>query len=290
MTAVVFANFSYAYSGTEKVLDTIDATIEKGSFTVITGPSGAGKTTMCLAIAGAVPHYFGGSIAGAVLVNGMNTAERGMNDLAQYVGTVLEDYESQLVTMTVGEEVAFSLENQGMASSEIRTRVTEALALVGLSGLENREVTALSGGQRQRLVIAGVLAAQPDILVLDEPASALDPQGANELYALLGQINREQGITIIVVEHDLSRVLAYADQYILLSDGKVLQIGAAETVLRYMRDKETFCQAIPPLWQLKLAIEAETGVAFSNWQTEAEAVAELKSYLRHYRGGVSRSA
>lgn len=290
MSAVVFEAFSYAYPGTDKVLDHIDLTVPRGAFTVITGPSGAGKTTLCLAVCGAVPHYFGGALAGTVRVNGGKTTDSTMHDLARQVGTVLEDYESQLVTMTVFEEVAFSLENQGINEKETARRVADALALVGLSGFEDREVASLSGGQKQRLVIASVLAAAPDILVLDEPASALDPQGAEELYRLLGRLNVEQGITIIVVEHDLSRVLPYASDFVLMTGGRIIASGPPSDVLYYMGRRQVYQEGVPPLWQLKLKLEAETGVSFGNWRSEAEAAQEIKAWLSACRQGAAKSA
>lgn len=276
MKHIVFKDFSYAYKGKDKVLDTINLTIPQGSFTVITGPSGAGKTTLCLAIAGVVPHYFGGSLAGTVLVNEMQTLKVDMCQLAQRVGIVLEDYESQLVTMTVSEEVAFSLENQGMARQEIICRTQSVLGMVGLAGMEKAKVGNLSGGQKQRLAIASVLAAQPEILVLDEPSSALDPEGAESLYALLAELNAQNGMTVVVVEHDLSRVLAFAKQLVLLVDGRIVAEGTMESVMSFMGHTKTFVEGIPALWQLKLLLEAEAGYRLRDWRTEQDAVADLQ--------------
>jgi energy-coupling factor transport system ATP-binding protein len=202
----------------------------------------------------------------------------------------MEDYESQLVAMTVEEEVAFALENQGLKREDIAQQVKEVLNLTGLSGLDKWSVADLSGGQKQRLVIAGVLAAKPDILVLDEPASALDPEGTENLYTLLGSLNQEHGITVVVVEHDLARVLAYADQFVLLMAGKLVQVGTAGEVLTHMWQQQVFCEAVPPLWQLKLSLEATEGVRFADWQTEQQAIEELQQYLGAHQEGESRSA
>lgn len=276
MPDISLRSFSYAYHHPKKVLHNINITVEKGSFTVILGPSGAGKTTLCLAVAGAVPHYFGGSSAGEVHVAGIHTQKSTMHDLALTVGTVLQDYETQLVTMTVEEEVSFSLENRGTDPVEITHRVKEVLEKVGLIGYEKELVTDLSGGQKQRLVLASVLATNPNILVLDEPTSALDPEGTASLYRLLGKLNKEQGITILVVEHDIATLLPYADQFILLENGQLILSDTPENVLYFMNTNQIFAEAIPPLWQLKFLLEKQTPYKFSPWRQEQDAIAELE--------------
>lgn len=279
MSAIALQNFSYAYNHPKRVLDNINLSIEEGSFSVLLGPSGAGKTTLCLAVAGAVPHYFGGSSAGKVHVAGINTQESSMQQLALTVGTVLQDYETQLVTMTVEEEVAFSLENMGISPEEITHRVKESLLKVGLIGYEKQDVTDLSGGQKQRLVLASVLATNPKILVLDEPTSALDPEGTGSLYKLLSELNQEHGITVLVVEHDIATVLPYADQFILLENGQLVFSSTPEKVLTFMAKNQVFTEAIPPLWQLKLMLEELTTQQFNPWHREEEAIAQLREAL-----------
>lgn len=279
MSDIILENFSYAYHHPKKVLHNINITVKSGSFSVVIGPNGAGKTTLCLAIAGAIPHYFGGSSAGTVHVAGINTQKSSMHDLALTVGTVLQDYETQLVTMTVEEEVAFSLENIGTDPRVIAERVKESLEKVGLTGYDKELVTDLSGGQKQRLVLASVLATNPNILVLDEPTSALDPEGTASLYRLLGELNKEHGITILVVEHDIATLLPYADQFILLENGQLVLSDSPEKVLSFMNHKQIFIEAIPPLWQLKFLLEKQTTYQFSPWRLEQDAVTELQEVL-----------
>ncbi|WP_378951469.1 energy-coupling factor ABC transporter ATP-binding protein [Pelosinus sp. sgz500959] len=279
MSDISLQNFSYAYNHPKKVLHNINLTVESGSFSVVLGPSGAGKTTLCLAIAGAVPHYFGGSSAGEVHVAGIHTQKSTMHDLALTVGTVLQDYETQLVTMTVEEEVAFSLENIGTNPIEIAQRVKDSLEKVGLTGYDKEPVTALSGGQKQRLVLASVLATNPKILVLDEPTSALDPEGTASLYRLLGELNKEHGITILVVEHDIATLLPYADQFILLENGQLILSDTPENVLSFMNSQQIFVEAIPPLWQLKFQLEKQTTTQFGPWRREQDAITELRQFL-----------
>lgn len=287
MPAITLQNFSYAYHHPAKVLDTINFSVESGSFTAILGPSGAGKTTVCLAIAGAVPHYFGGSLSGSVTVHGTDTRHATMPGLAQTVGTVLQDYETQLVTLTVEEEVAFGLYNLGRRPDEVALAAKDALAKVGLNGFEQAETASLSGGQKQRLVLASVLAAKPKILVLDEPASALDPEATHSLYQLLNELNKNHGITIVVVEHEISQILPYANQFILLDHGRLMEAGSPEKVLTAMYDRQIFTEAIPPLWQLKFQLEKATGYRFAAWQTEQAAIDEIRSV---WEKGASKSA
>lgn len=276
---ISFDTFSFAYGGKTQALKDVSLTVPAGSFTVITGAGGAGKTTLCLSIAGLVPHYFGGAVGGSLLINGVNTLQQRVVELAETVGIVMEDYESQLVTMTVEEEAAFSLENRGAATAEIGQRVKEALAMVGLTGQEKKEVVSLSGGQKQRLAIAAVLATRPSILVLDEAASALDPEGAAELYTLLSDLNRQHHLTVIVVEHDLSKVLPYATQLVLMEEGGIGAAGPAAEVLRYMARQDSCREGLPSLWALKLHLEAASGQPFGDWRQEAEAIPELIRYM-----------
>ena len=225
--ALKFEQFTYSYPRRTAVLQDIDLAISAGSFTVLTGPNGAGKTALCRAAAGIIPHYYGGSLSGRVYVMGQDTRTTGIAVLATMTGILLEDYETQLVAMTVEEEVAFALENMGLPPAEIKIRVSSSLEQVGLAGLERRETAALSGGQKQRLVLASLLATKPSILILDEPASALDPKGRSELYALLHRLHQEEGLTVLAVEHDLACVLPYADQFVFLQEGFIASQGDA---------------------------------------------------------------
>ncbi|MCE5286616.1 MAG: energy-coupling factor ABC transporter ATP-binding protein [Pelosinus sp.] len=280
MAIIKAENFSYAYKHPHKVLDSINLAVEPGSFSVIIGPSGAGKTTLCLAVAGAVPQYFGGSSAGAFEVAGHDIRKTPMHTLALTVGSVLQDYETQLVAMTVEEEVAFSLENQGIDPAEIQLRVTKILAKVGLTGYEKSEVASLSGGQKQRLILASILVTKPKILVLDEPTSALDPQGIASLYRLLSALNKETAMTILVVEHNIAATLPYADHFILLANGALIKNGTPDEVLSLMAKENIFCEAIPPLWQLKFFLESHTNLKLEAWDSEEAASKELTKLLQ----------
>ncbi|SDE92062.1 energy-coupling factor ABC transporter ATP-binding protein [Sporomusa acidovorans] len=286
---VSFEHFSYAYPHSGVVLDDISLSIPKGAFTVITGPSGAGKTSLALAIAGVVPHYFGGRQGGTVRVGNIISAQSSMGELAEHVGTVLADYESQLVALTAAEEVAFGLETSGLSRSQIAGRVKEALAMVGLDGMEEREVAGLSGGQKQRLAIASVLVTSPEILVLDEPASALDPEGAAGIYELLYELNC-QGKTIIVVEHQLARILPYASQVVVLQAGSLVFAGDLGQTMAFMWQKPELRLGVPPLWTIKLMLEEQTGLTLAAWKNESQAAEELNRLTGACVKGVAKSA
>ena len=282
MEAVRFEDFSYQYPKTGQGLDRVTLSVPKGSFTVVTGTNGSGKTTLCLAMTGLVPHFFGGAMSGRVLVEGQNTAERAVADTAANVGLVMEDYESQLVALTVFDEVAFALENAAVPAHLIRDRVLAALESVGLAGLEERELSALSGGQKQRLAVASVLVSRPAILVLDEPTSALDPEGAADLYELVARLNREQGITVVVSEHDLARALPHADSVVVMAAGRVALAGPLNEVLARMLSEQIYEAAVPSLRRLKAALETEQR-QFSAWMTAGEAAAEINACLKSTR-------
>ena len=278
MDAVQFEDFSYHYPKTGTGLDQVTLSIPVGSFTVLAGANGSGKTTLCMAMTGLVPHFFGGSMSGQVRVDGLVTTDRPVSDIAAGVGFVMEDYESQLVALTVFDEVAFALENTAVPAELIRVQVAEALAAVGLTGLEDRELSALSGGQKQRLAVASVLASQPKILVLDEPTSALDPEGSEDLYSLLAQLNKEKGITVIVADHDLAQALPHADRMVVMESGRVALTGTLDEVLGRMLSEQVYPAAVPALRRLKAVLETATR-KYSSWTSADEAAAEINASL-----------
>ncbi len=255
-------HLTYTYPFSEKpVLSDVNLSVQKGDFVVLTGSNGAGKTTLLMSMIGAIPHYYGGTMRGMVFTDGHATTQTNISDLASSIGVILADYGAQIVTMTVGEEMAFTLENHGFAPEEIRKRSKEALSMVHLDGLEERKVTKLSGGQRQRLAIAAVLAEEPKVLVFDEPTSALDPEGVREFYELVGSLNREYGLTVIVAEHHLEAVLPYAKKFVLIDEGKIISEGSPETVMRCMYEHHIYEEAVPDLFRAELDLEKD-GVRF----------------------------
>jgi energy-coupling factor transport system ATP-binding protein len=192
------------------------ATIRPGEFILVVGPSGSGKSTLLRCINGLVPHFYGGNWSGRLEVFGRNpvaAAPRGMSDL---VGFVVQDPEAQFVVDTVEDELAFAMENHAVPAAIMRKRVEEVLDQMGIAHLRYRRISGLSGGEKQRVAIAAVLALQPEVLVLDEPTSQLDPQAAEEVLVALRHLNEDLGLTVVLSEHRLERVAQYADRILYL--------------------------------------------------------------------------
>lgn len=269
---------SYIYNKQKTpVLDDVTLAIHKGDFLVIAGESGSGKSSLCMAMTGAIPHYFGGVMKGMVYVDGKATTQTTISDLASKVGAMLDDYDSQIVTMTVEEEIAFSLENQGMSASEIKEAIVESLEKVNMTEYRQRQISSLSGGQRQRLVIASVLATNPDILVFDEPTSALDPEGTRDFYELIHELNAVYGHTIVVIEHTLEAAVPYANRLVLIDHGHIVSDVTVENTLRYMYDHNIYTSAIPKVFLCQLNLE-KAGCQFTEpWLSTEAAVQAVKS-------------
>jgi energy-coupling factor transporter ATP-binding protein EcfA2 len=172
-----------------------------------------------------------GGIEGTVIVAGRDTAQMQVRELARTVGIVFDNPEFQLSQVTVREEIALGLENTGVPRDEMLRRIGEVLAIVGLTGYEDRSPMTLSGGQQQRLAIAAALAMYPQVLVLDEPTSNLDPIGKEEVFAVAARLNRERGMTIVIVEHEVEVLAAYADRIVVMSEGRVVLNGSPREIL-----------------------------------------------------------
>jgi len=219
-------NLTYTYAGrTEPSIQDVSITIEKGEFVVLTGPSGCGKTTLCRCLNGLVPHFYGGKLEGELVAAGLKVTEHPISELALHVGLVFQNPENQLFALSVEKDVAFGLENIGMPRDEIRKRVDWALEMAGIKDLRDRAPHELSGGQQQRVAIASVLAMQPEIMVLDEPTSFLDPLGAQTIFEVISKLNKQLGITVILVEHRLDLASKYANHVIIMDKGKVVLDG-----------------------------------------------------------------
>jgi len=192
---------------------------------ILTGPSGCGKTTLCRCFNGLVPHFYNGNLDGKIIVAGLDVSEHQIHEIARHVGLVFQNPENQLFALSVEKDVAFGLENFAMPRDEMRKRVDWALEMAGISNLTERPPHELSGGQQQRVAIASVLAMQPDIIILDEPTSFLDPLGAEKIFEVISNLNKKLGITIILVEHRLDLAAKYANRVIVMNKGEVALAG-----------------------------------------------------------------
>ncbi|MGI8937102.1 MAG: ABC transporter ATP-binding protein, partial [Iamia sp.] len=213
------------------VLDTIDLAIADGEVVLVVGGSGSGKSTLLRTVNGLVPHATGGRFRGAVSVGSLDVTALRPRDMAGSVGFVHQDPEAQVVVDEVEHDVAFVLENLGMGESEMRRRVEEVLDAVGIAALRHRSPSTLSGGERQRCAVAGALAAAPAVLVLDEPTSMLDPQGADDVLAAVARLADDLGTTVVMAEHRLERAAPMADRAVVLTHGRVTADGIPGPVL-----------------------------------------------------------
>jgi energy-coupling factor transport system ATP-binding protein len=217
---IEFDRVSVTYDGeTEPAIRDVSLTVPEGELALVIGRTGSGKSTLLRTINGLVPHFTGGTLAGRVMVNGRDTRKYRPRDLADVVGIVGQDPMAGFVTDTVEDELAYSMESLGVAPDVMRRRVEETLDLLGLADVRDRALTSLSGGQRQRTAIGAALTSHPAVLVLDEPTSALDPQAAEEVLAALQRLVHDLGVTVVMAEHRLERVIQYADRVIEVPGG-----------------------------------------------------------------------
>lgn len=231
MSALTYTDVSFSFPPAIPALDRVQLGVEPGELFLLVGPSGSGKSTLLRTTNGLVPHSTGGRLDGEVVVFGRSTRTHRPRELADVVGFVHQDPEAQFVVDRVDVDVAFALENLGVAPALMRTRVDEALEAVGVTHLRDRAPDTLSGGERQRVAIAGALAAAPQALVLDEPTSQLDPQGADDVLAAIARLNADEGLTVLLAEHRLERVARLADRAARLDEGRIVDIGATASVV-----------------------------------------------------------
>ena len=215
------------------ILKGLNLDVKEGEFVVITGPNESGKTTLCLTLNALIPYNYLGAFKGHVRVAGMDTRDHKTSELAAKVGMVFQDPDCQFITLSVDTEVAFGPENFGLPVGEIQERVDWALRAVRMEDHKYKPPRALSGGQKQRVAIAAALAMRPDILVLDEPTSNLDPVGKAEVLEIISELRKEIKLTAIIVEHNVEDCVAFADRFILMYDGKIELSGPPEEFLEH---------------------------------------------------------
>ncbi|MEM2320741.1 MAG: ATP-binding cassette domain-containing protein [Candidatus Bathyarchaeia archaeon] len=257
MAIIEARGLTYIYPFAEKpAIEDVNLAIEEGEFVLLTGPSGCGKTTLCRCFNGLIPHFYGGRLEGEVIVAGLRTTEHPTYELAKHVGMVFQNPENQLFALTVEKDVAFGLENLGLPRDEIRRRVDWALKVTGIYELRDRAPFELSGGQQQRVAIASVLAMQPEVIVLDEPTSFLDPLSARTILETVHQLKRELGITVILVEHRLDLAARYANRIIVMDRGRIILDGEPRRV--FLDDRVRLVGVgLPKVIRLYLALKRD---------------------------------
>ena len=262
---ILFDSVFYTYPGTDSpALSDVSLEIMPGEYVGVIGLNGAGKTTLGLSLNGVVPNMLGGHREGTVVVGGLDVEEYPVREMAKIVGIVFDNPEFQMSQMTCAEEVALGLESAGIDYDTMRRSVTEALNLVGLEGFEERSPLGLSGGQQQRLAIAAVLAMKPQVLIMDEPTSNLDPIGKQEVFGMATTLNQTYGMTVIVMEHEVEVLAEFADRVIVMDGGRVVMNGAPREIFSRVDELEALGLRVP----------------------EATALAGILGKTGHWKGGV----
>ncbi|WP_408011299.1 energy-coupling factor ABC transporter ATP-binding protein [Pseudalkalibacillus sp. A8] len=280
MDIVKIKDLTYKYPiGDENVLKDVNLTIEKGKLYALVGSNGSGKTTLCNVIRGFIPHFHHGELKGEVLIYDKDIREYELGELALKIGFVFQNPYTQIsgVKDTVFEEIAYGLENLGVEVETIRQKVAEVIQLLGIEYLQDKNPQELSGGQKQRVALASIIVMEPDILVIDEPTSQLDPQGTEEVFKII-EIMKQKGKTIILVEHKIELIAEYADHVVLLQDGEIVTQGKTKDILS---DERAMNYGVPLPQYAILGIEMKKkGINLQQIPlTENESVAVMRSWL-----------
>ncbi len=272
MPLIKISNFSFRYSGSNSwALKNVNLEVEKGDYVLVAGPSSSGKSTLAYSIVGVIPHLYTGECEGSVKVGGREVAESSISEIAGIAGFVMQDPDSQLIEFKVKYEVGLPLENAGLPREHIVERVEEVLELMGLSGLAEKSPLELSGGEKQKVVIAAALALKPEILVLDDPTSNLDPESSRMVYKILYELNREHEVTIVLIDHKLWEVWEHVNTVVLMDRGRVAYFGPPDHleespgIFEKLRiDPPWNSEAAPPRPRFRARRSAEKVVKFEN--------------------------
>ncbi|RAR44475.1 energy-coupling factor ABC transporter ATP-binding protein [Paenibacillus sp. MDMC362] len=233
MSIITIKNLSYQYPISESdALKNVNVTIERGKLYALIGANGGGKTTLCNVIRGFIPHFYKGDLRGEVLIEGKDIREWEMGELSRKIGYVFQNPFTQIsgVKDNVFEEIAFGLENLGMEPGLIREKVDQVIKMLEIDYLRDKNPFELSGGQKQRVALASIIVMEPDVLVIDEPTSQLDPKGTEDVFKII-ELMKKKGKTIILVEHKIELIAEYADDVILLNEGEVAMQGSSKEIL-----------------------------------------------------------
>lgn len=256
MKKIVVQNLKYRYPMTKELaLKGLTFDVEEGEFVGVIGQNMAGKSTLCQALVGLVPHFYHGAYGGSVIVDGIEVVKSNVSELSHKAGIVFQNPFTQVTgsKLTVYEEIAFGLENMGLPREEMIDRVEYALNLLDIYKFRDRNPFDLSGGQMQRMAIAGIIAMKPDIIVLDEPTSQLDPQGSEEVFKAIQGLSKE-GMTVIMVEHKIEKIARYSDRVMLMSGGRIIDFDTPRKIFS-RDDLEDFGVTAPSYTQICKAFD-----------------------------------
>ncbi|WP_339268996.1 ABC transporter ATP-binding protein [Paenibacillus sp. FSL K6-1330] len=281
MSIITIKNLSYQYPISESdALKNVNVTIERGKLYALIGANGGGKTTLCNVIRGFIPHFYKGDLRGEVLIEGKDIREWEMGELSQKIGYVFQNPFTQIsgVKDNVFEEIAFGLENLGMEPALIREKVDQVINMLEIDYLRDKNPFELSGGQKQRVALASIIVMEPDVLVIDEPTSQLDPKGTEEVFKII-ELMKKKGKTIILVEHKIELIAEYADDVILLSEGEVAMQGSSQKILTDERAL-AFGAALPQYSLFGLDMRKRGMDLGSIPLTEKEALEAVKTWMK----------
>lgn len=281
MSIITIKNLSYQYPISESdALKNVNVTIERGKLYALIGANGGGKTTLCNVIRGFIPHFYKGDLRGEVLIEGKDIREWEMGELSQKIGYVFQNPFTQIsgVKDNVFEEIAFGLENLGMEPELIREKVDQVIKMLEIDYLREKNPFELSGGQKQRVALASIIVMEPDVLVIDEPTSQLDPKGTEEVFKII-ELMKKKGKTIILVEHKIELIAEYADDVILLNEGEVAMQGSSKEILTNERAL-AFGAALPQYSMFGLDMRNRGMDLGSIPLTEREAMDAVKIWMK----------
>jgi len=279
---------TFKYKDSKKnALENISLDIQKGDFVGIIGESGAGKTTFCNCLNGLIPHHYNGDFYGSVKIEGEDTFEIKPDKLALKVGSVFQDIESQIVSYFVEDEILFGLENFGVPKEEIESRITSSLQALGIEDLRYREISTLSGGQKQKVVIAAIVALEPDYLILDEPTGELDPASSLQIFELLKKLNEEKGITVIIAEQKIMLLCEFVKKLLVLEKGTVVHYGEIRSTLTHQKEMEEAGINCPRVLTLtgRMVEEKLTPADLKNEDRICLNAEEAAAFVKKYAGG-----
>ena len=276
---ISFKDFSFQYRAQKKpTLTGINLDIYPGEKVLIAGPSGSGKSTLAGCVNGLNPFSNPGECKGTLTVDGVDAPHSSIFELSAHVGTVLQDPDGQFIGLTVGEDIAFALENSCTPQDEMHEITRHAAELVGIESHLDYAPHELSGGQKQRVAIAGIMAMEPECIVLDEPTAMLDPEGRRHVLSLVKALNKEKNITILMVTHHMEEVIL-ADRIIVMDQGKIVMDGKPKEIFSRVDEMKTLGLEVPYATELAWELKKE-GVNLSDTiTTKEELVEELCQFV-----------
>ncbi|WP_457945036.1 energy-coupling factor ABC transporter ATP-binding protein [Caproiciproducens sp. LBM24188] len=278
MAKIVVEHLKYRYPLTDELaLKDISFTIEPGEFIGIIGENNAGKSTLCQALVGIIPNFYKGAYGGKVFIDDLEVAKHSISEVCRKVGIVFQNPFNQVTgsKLTVYEEIAFGLENMGLSRTEMMERIDYSLKLLDIYQYKDRNPFDLSGGQMQRMAIASIIAMRPEVIILDEPTSQLDPQGSEEVFRAVQSLSQE-GISILMVEHKMEKIAAYSDHVMLLKDGKMVAFDTPQKVFS-LENLEQYGVNAPAFTRIckKLGIKNQKNGCYPVTLEEAEGAINL---------------